>query len=110
MSVSHPQRSRVNQATPKMKEDMDDLLHFVKKLEQTENRNPNTTVFQTPSNKQQVPDDVAESPSVVVNINPSEYLERINRRKMILQKACPRQHNFESASKEEGFGNTKKKI
>ena len=83
MSVSHPQRSRVNQATPKMKEDMDDLLHFVKKLEQTENRNPNAIVFQTPSNKQKVPDDVAESPSVVVNINPSEYLERINRRKMI---------------------------
>ena len=83
MSVSRPQRSHANQATPKIKEDMDDLLHFVKKLEQTENRNPNTMILQTPSNKQQIFDNVAESPSVVVNINPSDYLERINRRKMI---------------------------
>ena len=60
MSVSHPHRSHVNQATPKMKEDMDDLLHFVKKLEQTENRNPNAIVL-TPSNKQKVPDDGRKS-------------------------------------------------
>ena len=64
------------------------------KLEQTENRNPNTMVFQTPSNKQQVPDDVAESPSVVVNINPSDYLERINRKKNDFERSMPTTTRF----------------
>ena len=73
---------------------MDELVHFVKKLEEQdeENKMPNIPRSTPKGNNVGKHNNsggakngkvATESPSVIVNINPSDYLERINRRKMI---------------------------
>jgi hypothetical protein len=93
-STSTPLPKKTNHTTPKIKQNMDELVHFVQKLKQDENKLPNlpTTTINNKLKKNDAQNNkiftgnssiATESPSVIVNINPTDYLERINRRKMI---------------------------
>ena len=96
-SISTPLSRKSSHSTPKIKENMDELVHFVKKLEEQDEENKMPNIPRSTPKGNNVgkhnngggakTDKVAtESPRVIVNINPSDYLERINRRKIVFAK------------------------